>query len=83
MPSTIKSILIDTNIIIHLEDNKKIEYRYSELSRLCSSYGIKIYIHEASYEDILRDKDTERRNIAISKLEKYEQNKKKKKSLDP
>lgn len=71
MSSIPKKILIDTNIIIHLEDNKEIGADYSDLSRLCAEYGIQIYIHESSYKDIIQDKDQQRRNISLSKLEKY------------
>lgn len=67
-----QKVLIDTNIIIHLEDNKEIDAKYSEMTRICSEYGIHIYIHESSYQDILRDKNEERKKISLSKLEKYE-----------
>lgn len=66
-----QKVLIDTNIIIHLEDNKEIDAKYSEMNRICSEYGIHIYIHESSYQDILQDKDEERKKISLSKLEKY------------
>jgi rRNA-processing protein FCF1 len=71
MSSTPSKFLIDTNIIIDLEGNKEIGSNYSELNRICSEYAIQICIHESSYQDILQDKDQERRKISLSKLEKY------------
>lgn len=71
MEQILERILIDTNIIIQLEDNKKTETNYSELNRICAEFGVKIFIHKSSYEDIERDKDKSRKEIALSKLEKY------------
>lgn len=64
-------ILIDTNIIIPLEDNREISPNYSELTRICAEYGIQICIHESSYQDIQKDSDQQRRSISLSKLDKY------------
>ena len=66
-----QKILIDTNIIINLEDNKEIGTNYSAFNRICAEYGIQIYIHESSYQDILQDKNEDRKKISLSKLEKY------------
>lgn len=71
MEQVLERILIDTNIIIHLEDDKKIGANYSELNRICAEFGVKIFIHESSYDDIKRDKDKNRKEIALSKLKKY------------
>lgn len=67
----ITSILIDTNIIINLEDHKEIEKQYADLSRICYQFGITLYSHEASRDDVERDKDPERKRISLSKLAKY------------
>lgn len=66
-----KKILIDTNIVIHLEDNKQIRHSYSTLNRVCGENGIQIVIHESSYEDVLADLDQDRKEISLSKLDKY------------
>ena len=66
-----EKILIDTNIIIGLEDNKAVQAIYSQLNRVCGENGIQIFVHESSYEDINQDADEERRIISLSKLEKY------------
>jgi hypothetical protein len=68
-----KSILIDTNILIHLEDNKEVSGLYSELSRICAESGIQICAHESSVADVNRDKDSARKAISLSKIQKYPQ----------
>lgn len=69
--AVVASILIDTNIIINLEDHKEIDKRYADLSRICNQFGITLYSHEASLDDVERDKDPERKKVSISKLAKY------------
>ena len=64
------SFLIDTNIIIALEDNQEVEEVYADFYRRAKSHA-KIFVHEASKADFLRDKDTVRGKISKSKLEKY------------
>jgi len=64
-------ILIDTNIIIFREDNKKIPDSVSELLRILNETDHRIVIHPSSKDEIKRDNDTERKNIVLSKLETY------------
>lgn len=64
-------ILIDTNVIINLEDHKEIGKHYADLTRICSQYGITLYTHEAAQDDVARDRDAERKKVSFSKLEKY------------
>lgn len=66
-------ILIDTNILINLEGNKVVNKKFSEFYRLAISNSCKILYHpEAIPLDINRDEDISRKEIIISKLEKYE-----------
>ncbi|MFN8439088.1 MAG: hypothetical protein U0V72_15875 [Cytophagales bacterium] len=66
-------LLIDTNILIQLEDNKIIEKEFSKFYNLAISNDCKILYHpEAIPEDIERDKNTERKNVILSKLKKYQ-----------
>lgn len=66
-------ILVDTNILIHLEDNKVIDETFSKFYNLAVSNNCPIFYHPSAVsEDILRDKNDERRNIILSKLEKYQ-----------
>lgn len=68
----LSKVLIDTNIIIGLEDNKEVGAAYSELSAICSKHGISLRIHESSTEDVQRDNDLARKAITLSKLRKYQ-----------
>jgi L-amino acid N-acyltransferase YncA len=64
-------ILIDTNIIINLEDNKILEQNFSRFIQLATSNGCNIYFHKDCEKDILNDKDLKRKQITLSKLRKY------------
>ena len=66
-----QSYLIDTNILIGLEDNHTVEAAYSKFHALASAYKVDIFVHEASKDDNARDKDVERRTISLSKIAKY------------
>ena len=66
-------ILIDTNILIHLEDNKVIDEKFSKFYRLAITNGCKVLYHpQGIFEDISRDKNFERKKVIQSKLKKYE-----------
>lgn len=67
-------ILIDTNILIHLENNNIINDKFAEFYRIAISNKCKILYHPKAIPiDLARDKDIQRREITISKLKKYEQ----------
>jgi len=65
-------ILIDTNIFIHLEDNKIMNDSYAKFIRLCSTYNHHILIHPYSIQDLQRDKNESRKKISLSKINKYQ-----------
>lgn len=66
-----QSYLLDTNILIGLEDYHKVEAAYARFHSLASAHKVDIYGHEASKDDIARDKDIERQQISLSKIAKY------------
>ena len=66
-------ILIDTNILIHLEDNKVIDETFAKFYQLAISNKCDIYYHSACLKDFKKDKDLERHKITLSKLNKYTQ----------
>jgi len=68
--------LIDTNIIIHLEDNKNIEPVFSDFLRLTAKYKADVFVHEASRDDLAHDKNHERQAISSSKIRKFQHLKK-------
>lgn len=59
--------LIDTNVIIGLEDPKPIEGAIAELVRLSSEFGVGLFVDGANYDDVSRDTNLERRSITLSK----------------
>lgn len=66
-------LLIDTNILIQLEDNRVINEKFAGFYKLAISNNCKILYHpEAIPYDINRDVDVERKKIIKSKLQKYE-----------
>lgn len=66
-------ILIDTNILIPLEDiDVDFDAKLAELTRLASGKH-EILVHSASVEDISRDKNPARREAMLKRLEKYNQ----------
>lgn len=66
-------ILIDTNILIHLEDNKVINDQFAKFYQLAISNKCDVYYHPACLRDVKKDKDLQRQSITLSKLNKYAQ----------
>ena len=66
-------ILIDTNILINLEDNKVIQDDFAEFYNIAISNKCSILYHpNAIPKDLANDKDEERKKIILSKLNKYQ-----------
>ena len=64
-------ILVDTNILIHLEDNNVLDTEFSSFYNLAISNKCDVYYHKACLEDIAKDKNQKRKEIIYSKLAKY------------
>ena len=64
-------ILIDTNIIIYREDLEKVPDDVQELLRILNETNHKVVTHPLSLEEIKKDKNTERKEIVLSKLKTY------------
>lgn len=64
-------ILIDTNILIHLEDHKVVNDTFAKFYQLAHSNKCDLYYHPACLHDIRKDKDSTRQSITLSKLNKY------------
>ena len=68
------NILLDTNIIIPLEDTSRIlDSSFAELRKLSAEQQHCLYIHPMQIDDIKRDKNIERQRIVLSRLEQYSQ----------
>lgn len=66
------NILLDTNIIIPLEDTSRIlDASFAELRKLAAEQQHCLYVHPMQVEDINRDKNTERKQIVLSRLNQY------------
>ena len=68
----LQSYLIDTNIVIGLEDNHAVQPAYAEFSNLAATHKVDVFVHEAARDDIARDKIAVRRNISLSKIDKFQ-----------
>jgi ribosomal protein S18 acetylase RimI-like enzyme len=65
-------LLVDTNIVIALEDPHLVEASLAELVRLSNEHSVGIFVDGATYDDVSRDPDARRRLITLSKLEKFQ-----------
>ena len=68
------NILLDTNILIPLEDtSRELDPRLAELRRGVDHLGYRLFIHPAQFEDIHRDRDEGRKAIVLSRVQQYNQ----------
>lgn len=65
-------LLLDTNVLIGLEDNREIDVLFSHLQQSCQKFGLTMYVHEASRDDIARDKNDPRKAVILSKIPKFQ-----------
>lgn len=64
-------ILLDTNILIFLEDPKiQLPKNLSEVVKLASENKCVLLAHPNSKGELKKDKDASRRDLTISKVEK-------------
>lgn len=63
--------LIDTNVIIGLEDWKEVSPEFAALTQLAARHGVGVFVHAAARDDISRDPDVARRKVSLSKIAKY------------
>ena len=68
---TQQSYLIDTNILIELEDYHEVDAAFAKFHARASVHKVDIYVHELSKDDIKRDRNIRRREISLSKIAKY------------
>lgn len=64
-------VLIDTNIVIALEDAGEVRASFADMVRKCGENGIRVFVHEVSLQDIDRDKNENRRKATRSKIRKF------------
>ncbi len=64
-------VIIDTNIIISLEENELVAAPLAQLVVLLQTNGAQVLVHPESITDIMSDADESRRSIKLSKISKY------------
>lgn len=64
-------VILDTNILIHVEDPKELSDDRQHLLRIFREHGHQIFIHPASLKDINNDHDETRKKVILSKLKGY------------
>ena len=67
------NILLDTNILIPLEDAaRKLDPSLATMRKLSEQNGHVLFVHPSQEEEIRRDKDANRRDIVLSRLKQYQ-----------
>ena len=64
-------LLLDTNILIALEDPKPLEPALAALSQKAQLHGLALFLDEAAVRDVERDPDAMRRDRTLSKLRRF------------
>ena len=64
--------LIDTNVVIGLEDAQPVQSSLAELVRLSSEHAVGLFVDGANFDDVERDKDSARREVTLTKLAKFQ-----------
>lgn len=67
-----QSFLIDTNVIIGLEDDHAVKPVFASLLSTAAKHKVDVLVHEAARDDIARDKNEARRKVSLSKLDKFQ-----------
>jgi hypothetical protein len=65
-------LLIDTHVVIGLEDPQPVQASLADLVRLSNEHSVGLFVDEATYDDVERDRDSARRAITLSKLAKFQ-----------
>jgi len=66
-------VLIDTNVLIHREDDKTVPRDLQRLLETLNRLRISVLVHPASLQDLRRDTKLVRSNVLQSKFRSYEQ----------
>jgi hypothetical protein len=70
--TSVFKFLIDTNIVIGLEDHHQVDVGLTELARKCSTFGVRLFIDSAIDDDVSGDNDLVRQSVTRSKLKRFE-----------
>lgn len=67
-----QTYLIDTNVIIGLEDHHAVQPAFADLLSLAARHKVDVLVHEAAQDDIQRDRNQHRKTVSLSKLAKFQ-----------
>lgn len=67
-----QTYLIDTNVIIGLEDHHAVQPAFAALLSIAAKHKVDVLVHEAARDDIGRDRNDHRRQVSLSKLDKFQ-----------
>jgi ribosomal protein S18 acetylase RimI-like enzyme len=64
-------LLLDTNVLIALEDSKPLQPAIAALSQKAQLHSLTLFVHEAAVRDVERDSDINRRTLTLSKINRF------------
>lgn len=64
-------LLLDSNVIFQAEDPNPVPLLISDLYAALNRNGVEVFVHEATQDDIMRDRDEARRSNSLNKFLKY------------
>lgn len=64
-------LLLDTNVLIALEDAKPLPPEIAALSQKAQLHGLTLFVHDAALRDVERDPNPDRRALTMSKLQRF------------
>ena len=66
------NILLDTNILISLNDLKRpLDSSLAKMQKLLDKLSFHVFVHPSQRDDFERDNDIARKKINLSRLEQY------------
>lgn len=71
MPARPLRILLDTNVLISLEDPTVVPIPVADMARLAAAGNCQLIYHPKTRDDVERDRDKDRRQHFLSKVSKY------------
>lgn len=65
-------VLLDTNILIEFEDTSRPLSSRAAAGKRNSSGAHRLFVHPRQFEDVERDRDSERKRLLLSRMQQYE-----------
>jgi len=65
-------VLLDTNVLVEREDDHPVPAQLQQLLGVLNRSGVRILVHPLSLEELGRNGNARRRNVALTKVQTYE-----------